>query len=168
MQERKTLSLKKSVQVPTVKDLQPNATHATTPIPMKSEGDLQTEKQKAQLKKEREDKKAAIELLKKKKHEILEKLLHDYPNCFSKDSPKPLKVGIGKEIAPTLEKVQVKYLSPCLHTYVNSKKYHQAMIANSHRIDLMGKPVEEISEEHREHARQTLAVIAEKQKQRNK
>ena len=38
------------------------------------------------------------------------------------------------------------------------------MITQSHRIDLMGNPVKEISQDHKERAKQKLKLLEEKKK----
>lgn len=160
MEEKKTLSLRKPVQLPLGKSIQKQ----------KSQAELREEKIRAVAKKEADEKKAAFLLIKQKRQQLLERLIRDFPNCFSLEDPRPLKQKIHADIqnhfGAEFSKRQLKDLRGCLHRYTNSKQYHQSMLVASHRIDLNGNPVEEISQEHREHSKQRLSRFVERDKKR--
>lgn len=161
MQEKKTLSLRKPVQLPLGKSI-----HEPPKKAKKSQAELREEKIRAVAKKEADEKKAAFALIKQKRQQLLELLIQDFPNCFSLEDPKPLKQKIHADIQnhfrEELSKRQLKDLRGCLHRYTNSKQYHQSMLVASHRIDLNGNPVEEISQEHRDHSKQRLNLLTKR------
>lgn len=167
MQERKTLSLSKPVQLPLGKSIHEPPKKAK----QKSQAELREEKIRAVAKKEADEKKASFLLIKQKRQQLLERLLQDFPNCFSLEDPKPLKQKIHADIQNHLgeefSKRQLKDLRGCLHRYTNSKQYHQSMLVASHRIDLNGNPVEETSQEHREHSKQRLSRFVERDRKKN-
>lgn len=161
MEERKTLSLKTPVQLPLGKSIQKQKSHA----------ELREEKIRAVTRKEADEKKAAFALIKQKRQQLLKRLIQDFPNCFSLEDPKPLKQKIHADIqnhfGEEVSKRQFKDLRGCLHRYTNSKQYHQSMLVAPHRIDLNGNPVEEISQEHRDHSKQRLSRFVERDRKKN-
>ena len=161
MEERKTLSLKTPIQLPLGKSIQKQ----------KSQAKLREEKIRAVAKKEADEKKAAFALIKQKRQQLLKRLIQDFPNCFSLEYPKPLKQKIHADIqnhfGEELSNHQLKDLRGCLCRYTNSKQYHQSMLVASHRIDLNGNSVEEISQEHREHSKQRLGRFVKRDRKKN-
>ena len=161
MEERKTLSLKTPVQLPLGKSIKKK----------KSQDELREEKIRAVSKKEADEKKASFLLIKQKRQQLLERLLQDFPNCFSLEDPKPLKQKIHADIqnhfGEELSKHQLKDLRGCLCRYTNSKRYHQSMLVEPNRIDLNGNPVEEISQEHRYHSKKRLGRFVKRDRKKN-
>lgn len=137
----------------------------------KSQAELREEKIRSVAKKEADEKKAAFLLVREKRQQLLERLIQNFPNCFSLEDPKPLKQKIHADIqshfGEELSNHQFKDLRGCLHRYTNSKQYHQSMLVASHRSNLNGNPVEEISQEHREHSKQRLSRFVECDRKKN-
>jgi len=87
------------------------------------------------------------------------------------EDPKPLKQKIHADIqnhfSEEVSKRQFKDLRGCLHRYTNSKQYHQSILVKPNRIDLNGNPVEEISQEHRDHSKQRLGRFVKRDRKKN-
>ncbi|MCA1768147.1 MAG: RNA chaperone ProQ, partial [Idiomarina sp.] len=94
------------------------------------------------------------------------------PECFSvKGDAKPLKIGIFEDLAKRLEgdeKVSKTRLRTALRHYTNSWRYLYSVKVGVQRVDLDGNEVEAVTEEHQQHALETLkeskAKVAEKNK----
>ncbi|MGM0428925.1 MAG: RNA chaperone ProQ [Pseudomonadota bacterium] len=107
-----------------------------------------------------------------KSKDVIAYLTEQFPECFSiKGDAKPLKIGIFEDLAKRLEnddKVSKTRLRTALRHYTNSWRYLHSIKAGSQRVDLDGKPVEAVTEEHQQHAQETLkeskAKVAEKNK----
>ncbi|MGM0630208.1 MAG: RNA chaperone ProQ [Pseudomonadota bacterium] len=107
-----------------------------------------------------------------KSKDVIAYLTEQFPECFSiKGDAKPLKIGIFEDLAKRLEnddKVSKTRLRTALRHYTNSWRYLYSIKAGSQRVDLDGKPVEAVTEEHQQHAQETLkeskAKVAEKNK----
>ena len=93
--------------------------------------------------------------------EVLAYLAAKFPACFSLEGDaKPLKIGIFEELAQRLEddeSVSKTRLRTALRHYTNSWRYLRAMKAGGERIDLDGKAVGPVEEEHQTHAAEALA-----------
>lgn len=107
-----------------------------------------------------------------KSKDVIAYLTEQFPECFSiKGDAKPLKIGIFEDLAKRLEnddKVSKTRLRTALRHYTNSWRYLYSVKAGVQRVDLDGKPVEAVTEEHQQHAQETLkeskAKVAEKNK----
>jgi ProP effector len=107
-----------------------------------------------------------------KSKDVIAYLSEQFPDCFSvKGDAKPLKIGIFEELAKRLEsddKVSKTRLRTALRHYTNSWRYLYSIKAGSDRVDLDGQKVEAVTEEHQQHAQETLkeskAKVAEKKK----
>lgn len=105
-------------------------------------------------------------------NEVLEFLYTEFPQCFKrKDGIKPLKVGIFKDVAERIEgneKVSKTQVRQALRKYTSNWRYLEAVVANSHRVDLDGNQAEEVEAEHVEHAKQALEQSRAKMAKRKK
>jgi ProP effector len=105
--------------------------------------------------------------------EVIGFLIEQFPACFSnKGDAKPLKIGIFKDLAERLEneeRVSKTLLRSSLRHYTNSWRYLHSIKKDAQRIDLDGKVVAAIEDEHVEHAKKELdeskAKVAEKRKE---
>ena len=105
--------------------------------------------------------------------EVIGFLVEQFPACFSiKGDAKPLKIGIFQDLAVRLEneeRVSKTLLRSSLRHYTNSWRYLHSIKKGAQRIDLDGKDVAAIEEEHVEHAKKQLdeskAKVAEKRKE---
>lgn len=115
--------------------------------------DLQQQKQK-----EREAKQ-------KKKEETkvaLRWLYEQFPACFNPTDLKPLKLNIDKCLYPFLEKEgspSKAKLRNALTYYTSNIHYLKAILDGTHRYDLEGQQVEEITQEQRDFAHDKLEKI---------
>ena len=105
--------------------------------------------------------------------EVIGYLVEQFPACFSnKGDAKPLKIGIFQDLAARLEneeRVSKTLLRSSLRHYTNSWRYLHSIKKGAQRIDLDGKDVAAIEDEHVEHAKKQLdeskAKVADKRKE---
>ncbi len=108
--------------------------------------------------------------------DVITFLAESFPNCFSvKGEAKPLKIGIFQDLAERLEEEQrlsKTLLRSSLRHYTNSWRYLRGIKKGVERVDLDGKSVAVIEDEHVEHAQKQLeesqAKVAEKRKAEKK
>ncbi|MGM0525465.1 MAG: RNA chaperone ProQ [Pseudomonadota bacterium] len=111
-----------------------------------------------------------------KSKDVIAYLAEKFPACFSvKGDAKPLKIGIFDDLAKRLEDddtVSKTRLRTALRHYTNSWRYLHSVKQGQQRVDLEGNEVEPVTEEHQQHAEESLreskAKVAEKNKERNK
>lgn len=75
----------------------------------------------------------------------------------------PLAIGISQQLAGLYPQVEAKLLKTALFRHTSSVRYLKNMEKATQRHDLEGKPAGEVSEEHRQHASQTLKERFKKQ-----
>jgi ProP effector len=105
--------------------------------------------------------------------EVIGFLVEQFPACFSnKGDAKPLKIGIFQDLAERLEneeRISKTLLRSSLRHYTNSWRYLHSIKKGAQRIDLDGKDVAAIEDEHVDHAKKQLdeskAKVAEKRKE---
>lgn len=93
---------------------------------------------------------------------LIQKLCELFPNTFSINERKPLKIGISKEILGLMKEGgwgSGLALRKALNWYVNRQAYHKAILDHAHRFDLEGNPVEEITPDQKGHAQDMLDKI---------
>lgn len=71
-----------------------------------------------------------------------------YPHTFNWNNPKPLKVGIDKEIKLDSELTASK-LKRALAAYVRSDRYKKCLVGHTERVDLEGRSVPSTSNKNR-------------------
>lgn len=105
-------------------------------------------------------------------NKVIAYLAETFPNSFSvKGDAKPIKVGIFADIAERLteespvSKTQVRH---ALRRYTNSWRYLEAVIKGGKRVDLDGNEVEDLTEEHVQHAQAQLAESKAKFQEKKK
>jgi ProP effector len=82
-----------------------------------------------------------------------------WPKCFSGpiSSRRPLKVGIGKEIAAAAEgAITPEELDAALRHYVGAKSYQQQLREGAQRVDLDGNPAGTVTSEQAARARRHI------------
>jgi len=108
-------------------------------------------------------------------NQVIEFLANKFPLSFSvKGEAKPLKIGIFADIAEQIteddpvSKTQIRH---ALRRYTNSWRYLESVVKGGQRVDLEGNDVEELTQEHVQHAKTQLAEskakFAEKRKAKN-
>lgn len=90
-----------------------------------------------------------------------------YPHTFNPDDAKPLAIGIGKILLDELpEGITAENFHYAMKWYTRSIAYFKAVIKNTHRFNLQGEPVEEISEASKRYANASLDAIRKKAKEK--
>ena len=111
------------------------------------------------------------ELQKIKKQKIQETLTilkKQFPLAF-KENPEPLKIGVLGELLEKLKgKISKNKIRGALKYYTRNLMYHQAVLINTHRIDLAGKRCELITSQQKEYSQKCLGEILAKAQQRRK
>jgi sRNA-binding protein len=84
---------------------------------------------------------------------IIDRLCEIYPAVFNRQTPKPLKVGIGQELLalaithPALSDLTRRSLRQALAAYTRAFRYRKALAAGGPRYDLAGQPAGEVTPE---------------------
>lgn len=101
--------------------------------------------------------------------QLARKLLKDLEREFAvfRDF-QPLSIGIDKQLQARMPTLNRKVLRIALGLHTGMSKYLKNMAKASVRFDLDGKPGEEVSEAHREHAAQVLKERFKKEAERRK
>ncbi|MBW8309215.1 MAG: ProQ/FinO family protein [Candidatus Paracaedibacteraceae bacterium] len=93
----------------------------------------------------------------KNRQAVFDWLLSTYPQCFSEENPKPLKLKIEKDIFAELPKNLVfsrLHIREALGFYTRWSKYKEVLAKSTHRYDLQGNAVEELLASHKEYPQQ--------------
>lgn len=80
----------------------------------------------------------------------------------------PLAIGIDRQLRLRRPDLERKVLRIALGLHTNSLRYLKSMEKAERRLDLDGKPAEEVSEEHRRHAAETLRERFRKEAEKRK
>lgn len=124
---------------------------------------IQHEKAQQALKKE------AKQLRFEKIKQAVDWLCTQYPLCFSKENPKPLKRHIGKDILGNELQTDLPFsrlnIREAIAYYVKSPKYLEVLSTATHRYDLQGQQVEEVMPEHQQLAAEQLDAFLERRQQ---
>jgi ProP effector len=97
--------------------------------------------------------------------ELLKSLQETFPvfrNCS------PLAIGIDKQLLERLPTIERKVLRVALGMHTNSLRYLKTMEKATHRLDIDGNQGEELTAEHRTHAREVLRERFKKDAERRK
>ena len=91
----------------------------------------------------------------KASQDLIATLCDRFPAAFSLKSPQPLKVGIGNEIAKTLD-INPRAVGLALGFYCNRSAYLSACKEGATRVDLDGNPAGTVAERDAVHAEKLL------------
>ena len=85
---------------------------------------------------------------------FISQLIAMFPECFSGEAPKPLKVGIKNELLAHLDVLggSKTQLRQALAFYVGNPRYKRALVAGAARIGLDGQPDGEVTLDQQEFA----------------
>ena len=87
-------------------------------------------------------------------------LMTKYPNAFfgflKKEQTKPLKLGIHLDIHRENPQLNLRTISYYLGRYTNKNRYLLAVSNGGERVDLSGNKSGDVSEKHRERAKNIL------------
>jgi sRNA-binding protein len=91
---------------------------------------------------------------------VIDWLCAKYPNVFNLDDPKPLAIGTGNILLAALpEDIAKRDFNNAMRSYVHRARYVKAIIKQTHRFNLQGEPVEEISETDKDSAKLTIDTL---------
>lgn len=86
-----------------------------------------------------------------------------YPMAFNPHDPKPLKCCVDQDILAHIKgKKDVpshRLIRRAIAYHTNGKAYHEAVLRETHRVDLAGKPVERLEKKHKDFSTQRLQEI---------
>src|SRR6516164_901525 len=89
---------------------------------------------------------------------IIELLCDRFPQTFSRQGPRPLKVGVYADVLAALgDAVQPRDLQSALRAYTSNARYLRALAAGACRVGLDGKPAGTVTPEDEAVARRRLA-----------
>lgn len=112
----------------------------------------------------------------------LDWLCIQYPECFNRLAPKPIKLRIEHDLFdsrsqqfdstvtadhhPTPCTLSKKSLRNAIGYYTRNMRYHRAMLTHSHRINLQGQEQldDPITQHQRDHAQKIIAIVETKKK----
>ncbi|HRD49313.1 MAG: hypothetical protein JNK95_13770 [Candidatus Competibacter sp.] len=90
---------------------------------------------------------------------LINRLVESFPDCFSRLTPKPLKIGIGAELLalvgvhPALMDVSRKQTRQALAFYTGANAYRKAVARGGVRYGLDGQPAGEVTPDQQEFAK---------------
>lgn len=94
-------------------------------------------------------------------------LMDAYPSVFSRENPRPLKIGIQEDLVAD-DKVSRTKIKRALASYVRSPQYLRSFQEDADRIGLDGQPAGKVTAEEAQHARSKLKAMHEARKERVK
>lgn len=97
----------------------------------------------------------------------LELLIEAYPQTFSRDNVRPLKIGIQEDLIAD-DKLARNRIKRALATYVRSLAYLRSVQEGVERVDLNGQPAGVVTAGEAEHARARLKEIQAQRRERQK
>ncbi|MBR9885340.1 MAG: DNA competence protein [Oceanospirillales bacterium] len=97
----------------------------------------------------------------------LVQLCETYPDVFSRENVRPLKVGIQEDLIAD-EKLARNRIKRALASYVRSPQYLRSLQPGADRIGLDGTAAGQVSEEEASHAREKLKAIKDQRREREK
>ena len=97
----------------------------------------------------------------------LVQLCETYPEVFSRENVRPLKVGIQEDLIAD-EKLARNRIKRALASYVRSPQYLRSLQSGADRIGLDGVATGQVSEEEAAHARDKLKALKEQRREREK
>ena len=109
--------------------------------------------------------KEALKLYLERRKEALSYLCTTYPLCFDLHDPKPLKIGIGKDVLNEFQEsfnISKITLRKALEFYTRRQKYLKNCLKCSHRITLSGEQDATLSQKDKDFAKEKLEGILQK------
>lgn len=94
-------------------------------------------------------------------------LMDAYPEVFSRDKVRPLKIGIQEDLVAD-DKVSRTKIKRALASYVRSPQYLRSFQEGAERIGLDGQPAGEVTAEEAEHAKGKLQSMQDARRERIK
>ncbi|EHH7638279.1 TPA: proQ/FINO family protein [Escherichia coli] len=108
----------------------------------------------------------------RKNRRRVNRLIELWPDLFSRETPKPLKVGIFDDLMQDIAARGLTFgpgaLRATLASYAQSPRYYRALIAGAVRYDLKGQPCGEVTPQERQEAETRLMALNEKHKRQRR
>lgn len=119
------------------------------------------QKKKPQEKKPSKDDSNALHISKGKRlREATQWLVEAYPECFNFQNPKPLRIGIVKDIYLEGKWPHSKtFLRETLAFYVGSPTYQRTLLEEPHRVSLTGEIIDEVTGQQKSAAAERLTEL---------
>lgn len=95
-------------------------------------------------------------------------LCEKFPDAFSSENPKPLKIGILEDLFTYMESCEDpvqptrKNIREALNLYTYGPRYFHAILKSEHRYNLLGTSIQEIEEVHKKDAQKNLDLWKQK------
>lgn len=106
----------------------------------------------------------------RKNRNRINRLVELWPELFSREKPKPLKVGIPDDLIQDIAIRELAFgagaLRAAVASYVQSPRYYRALMAGGARYDLKGQPCGEVTLQEQKEAEARLMVLNDRQKAR--
>ncbi|HBN0638637.1 TPA: proQ/FINO family protein [Escherichia coli] len=106
----------------------------------------------------------------RKNRKRINRLVELWPELFSREKPKPLKVGIFDDL---IQDITIRELASgagalraAVASYVQSPRYYRALMAGGARYDLKGQPCGEVTPQEQKEAETRLMVLNDRRKAR--
>ncbi|HFT6822205.1 TPA: ProQ/FINO family protein, partial [Escherichia coli] len=95
-----------------------------------------------------------------------------WPELFSREAPKPLKVGVFDDLMQDLAVRGLAFgpgaLRATLASYAQCPRYYRALMAGGVRYDLKGQPCGEVTPQEQQDAETRLVALNEKRKRQRR
>ncbi|MDC7898671.1 ProQ/FinO family protein [Escherichia coli] len=108
----------------------------------------------------------------RKNRRRVNRLTELWPDLFSREAPKPLKVGIFDDLMQDLAVRGLAFgpgaLRATLASYAQCPRYYRALIAGGARYDLKGQPCGEVTPQEQQEAETRLVALNEKRKRQRR
>ncbi|KAE9778734.1 proQ/FINO family protein [Escherichia coli] len=106
----------------------------------------------------------------RKNRRRVNRLTEMWPDLFSREAPKPLKVGIFDDLMQDIAVRGLAFgpgaLRATLASYTQSPRYYRALMAGGVRYNLKGQPYGEVTPQEQQEAETRLMALNEKRKRR--
>ncbi|HAY0215098.1 TPA: proQ/FINO family protein [Escherichia coli] len=108
----------------------------------------------------------------RKNRRRVNRLTELWPDLFSREAPKPIKVGIFDDLMQDIAVRRLAFgpgaLRATLVSYAQSPRYYRALIAGGARYDLKGQPCGEVTPQEQQDAETRLMALNEKRKRQRR
>ena len=90
-----------------------------------------------------------------------------YPECFNYKHRKPLAIGVDKQLIINHPEISAGDIKKAIALYVNAHNYLKSCLKHSHRVDLDGVEVAEITEKERLYMQQKIERLKQIKQEAN-
>ncbi len=97
----------------------------------------------------------------------LQQLMEAYPEVFSRENVRPLKIGIQEDLVAD-EKLAKNKIKRALASYVRSPQYYRSIRVGADRIGLDGQSAGTVSEQEAKHAKEKLKEINQRRREQQR